>query len=133
MIKDTIKRKKPSFNETYHGYRTFSELLEDAQKEGLIELEIDKRSKTYVVTRFDSELKSDAPMVSHATKKRRRRSTRGRSGRGRERTGTLPFEGTPVGEAAATPAPREDVGPAPAKSSLEERPASPQDAPQGAE
>ena len=31
MIKDTIKRKKPSFNETYHGYRTFSELLEDAQ------------------------------------------------------------------------------------------------------
>ena len=35
MIKDTMKRKKPSFNETYHGYRTFSELLEDAQKEGL--------------------------------------------------------------------------------------------------
>src|SRR5690606_3213331 len=30
MIKDTMKRKKPSFNESYHGYRTFSELLEDA-------------------------------------------------------------------------------------------------------
>src|SRR5262249_37021594 len=36
MVKDTMKRKKPSFNETYHGYRTFSELLEDAQKEGLL-------------------------------------------------------------------------------------------------
>src|SRR5205823_6346669 len=32
MVKDTMKRKKPSFNETYHGYRTFSELLIDAQK-----------------------------------------------------------------------------------------------------
>src|SRR6202051_5105783 len=52
MIKDTIKRKKPSFNEAYHGYRTFSELLEDAQKEGLLELETDNRSTTYVVTRF---------------------------------------------------------------------------------
>src|SRR4029077_3735869 len=52
MVKDTMKRKKPSFNETYHGYRTFSELLEDAKKEGLVELETDKRSRTYVVTRF---------------------------------------------------------------------------------
>src|SRR5580704_539481 len=56
MVKDTIKRKKPSFNETYHGYRTFSELLEDAQAQGLLELETDKRSRTYVVTRFGSEL-----------------------------------------------------------------------------
>src|SRR5437667_1317627 len=54
MIKDTIKRKKPAFNETYHGYRTFSELLEDAQKEGILDLEVDKRSRTYVVTRFGS-------------------------------------------------------------------------------
>src|SRR5437868_11950635 len=55
MVKDTMKRKKPSFNEAYHGYRTFSELLEDAQKEGLLELDTDKRSRTYVVTRFGSE------------------------------------------------------------------------------
>src|SRR5437764_13892951 len=33
MVKDTMKRKKPSFNEAYHGYRTFSELLEDARNE----------------------------------------------------------------------------------------------------
>src|SRR4051812_34343783 len=37
MIKDTMKRKKPSFNESYHGYRSFSELLEDASREGLIQ------------------------------------------------------------------------------------------------
>src|SRR4051812_40949079 len=60
MIKDTMKRKKPSFNETYHGYRTFSELLEDAQQQGLLELETDKRSRTYVVTRFGSEMHHEA-------------------------------------------------------------------------
>src|SRR6516225_2579596 len=65
MIKDTMKRKKPSFNETYHGYRTFSELLEDAQKEGLLELDTDKRSRTYVVTRFGDELRAPtAPVLA---------------------------------------------------------------------
>src|SRR5213075_2883610 len=61
MVKDTMKRKKPSFNESYHGYRTFSELLEDAQREGLVELDTDKRSRTYVVTRFGSEMNAPAP------------------------------------------------------------------------
>jgi len=39
MVKETMKRKKPSFNEAYHGYRTFSDLLEDAEKEGIINSE----------------------------------------------------------------------------------------------
>ena len=64
MIKDTIKRKKPSFNETYHGYQTFSELLEDAAKEGLVEVEKHKRSGTYVVTRFGDEVRR-APRRRH--------------------------------------------------------------------
>src|ERR1700694_4596208 len=76
MVKDTMKRKKPSFNETYHGYRTFSELLEDAQREGLLELDTDKRSRTYVVTRFGSELKGQAaaPPAAKKPAPRRRRS-----------------------------------------------------------
>ncbi|MFO0850557.1 MAG: NYN domain-containing protein [Gemmataceae bacterium] len=57
MVKDTMKRKKPSFNEEYHGYRTFSELLEDAQRVGLIELDKHKASGMYVVTRFGTEPK----------------------------------------------------------------------------
>src|SRR5262245_42043315 len=61
MIKDTMKRKKPSFNETFHGYRTCSERLEDAKAEGLLELETDKRSRTYVVTRFGPEMHGEAP------------------------------------------------------------------------
>src|SRR5947209_19621805 len=80
MIKDTMKRKKPSFNEVYHGYRTFSELLEDAQKEGLLELDTDRRSGTYVVTRFGSELNSrQLPVLAKKPVRRRRSSGRRRS------------------------------------------------------
>jgi uncharacterized protein (TIGR00288 family) len=76
MVKDTMKRKKPSFNETYYGYRTFSELLEDAVREGLVEIETDKRSRTYVVTRFGDELrtaKPEAPEPAKSGKGRRKR------------------------------------------------------------
>lgn len=50
MVKDTMKRMRPSFNETYHGYRSFSEMLEDAQRQGLVTLETDAKSGTYVVS-----------------------------------------------------------------------------------
>lgn len=62
MVKDTMKRKKPSFNEDYYGYRTFSELLEDAQKEGLVEIEKHRTSGMYVVSRFGLEMKGAASM-----------------------------------------------------------------------
>ncbi len=55
MIKQTMQRKHPSFNEGYYGYSTFSEMLEDAQKQGLIQLKKDQRSGTYVVTEFAGE------------------------------------------------------------------------------
>ena len=63
MVKDTMKRKKPSFNEEYHGYRTFSELLEDAQRWGILDLERHKTSGTYMVTRFGGEPKVPPPGV----------------------------------------------------------------------
>jgi len=51
MIKDTIKRKKPAFSENAYGFRTFSELLEDAARAGLIQITRDTKSGgTYVVT-----------------------------------------------------------------------------------
>jgi uncharacterized protein (TIGR00288 family) len=71
MLKDTIKRKKPSFNEEYYGYRTFSELLEDAQREGLLEIEKHKSSGMYVVTRFGLELKGHALPVRNGSEPRR--------------------------------------------------------------
>src|ERR1700731_5103284 len=86
MIKDTMKRKKPSFNEVYHGYRTFSELLEDAQREGLLELDTDKRSRTYVVTRFGAEQKSPPAPVAQKKSRRRRSSGRRRTSSSKEQT-----------------------------------------------
>src|SRR5213596_3646878 len=73
MVKDTMKRKKPSFNESYYGYRTFSELLEDAQKEGLLELDINKQSRTYVVTRFGAEMNAPPPAAQLARRGNKRR------------------------------------------------------------
>jgi uncharacterized protein (TIGR00288 family) len=52
MIKDTMKRKRPAFSERACGYRTFSDLLEDAEKHGFIELRTDPTSGTYVVVGF---------------------------------------------------------------------------------
>jgi len=60
LVKETMKRKKPSFNESYHGYRAFSDLLEDAEKEGIIQLRTDARSGTYVITDFGREGKKGA-------------------------------------------------------------------------
>ncbi len=52
MIKQTMQRKKPSFNEGYYGYPSFSELLEDAERKNIIRLKKDQRSGTYVVIGF---------------------------------------------------------------------------------
>jgi uncharacterized protein (TIGR00288 family) len=52
MIKDTLKRKKPQFDESYHGYRTFQDLLEDMERHGVLSLMTDPRSGTFVVTGF---------------------------------------------------------------------------------
>src|SRR5206468_6066058 len=52
MIKDTMKRKRPQFDESYYGYRSFTHLLEDADNQGAVDIERNPKSGTYVVTRF---------------------------------------------------------------------------------
>ncbi len=49
MIKQALKRQRPGFNETYHGFRSFSQLLEEAQARKLIDLEKDEKSGGYLV------------------------------------------------------------------------------------
>ncbi|MBT6273800.1 MAG: NYN domain-containing protein [Chromatiales bacterium] len=49
MIKQTIKRRRPGFNESYYGFRSFGELLEEAKERGLLDLEMDDRSGGFVV------------------------------------------------------------------------------------
>jgi hypothetical protein len=49
MIKQTMMRKRPAFNESYYGYSTFSKLLEDAAKHKIVELKRDEKSRTYII------------------------------------------------------------------------------------
>ena len=49
MVKQTLKRRKPGFNERYHGFRSFGKLLEEAQALNLLDLEADEKSGDYVV------------------------------------------------------------------------------------
>jgi uncharacterized LabA/DUF88 family protein len=50
MIKQTMQRKQPYFNESYYGYKSFSELLEDAQRLGLLSMKKDAKSGGYIIT-----------------------------------------------------------------------------------
>ena len=55
MVKQALKRRKPGFNETYHGFKTFGKLLEEAQSRKLLELEHDEKSGGYIIRSFSSE------------------------------------------------------------------------------
>jgi uncharacterized protein (TIGR00288 family) len=52
MVKQTLKRRNPGFNETYHGFRTFGKLLEEARTRELLQLEHDEKSGGYIITGF---------------------------------------------------------------------------------
>jgi len=49
MVKQALKRRKPGFNESYYGFRSFNALLEAAEKGGTITLERDEKSGGYIV------------------------------------------------------------------------------------
>ena len=49
MVKQALKRRRPSFNESYYGFESFSKLLEEAQARGQVDLELDERSGGYLI------------------------------------------------------------------------------------
>jgi len=55
MVKTTLQRRKPGFNEAYHGFRTFSKLLEEAQARGLLQLAHDEKSGGYIAKSLAAE------------------------------------------------------------------------------
>ena len=52
MVKQTLKRKKPHFSESYFGYSSFNELLEDGERRGLLEIQKDAKSGGYLILAF---------------------------------------------------------------------------------
>ncbi len=55
MIKQALKRRNPSFSESYYGFRSFGKLLEEAQKRKLLNLELDEKSGNYLVRGYSGE------------------------------------------------------------------------------
>lgn len=55
MVKQTLKRRKPGFNEAYHGFRTFGQLLEEAQARNLLTLQLDEKSGGYIIKELTRE------------------------------------------------------------------------------
>ncbi|WP_426341055.1 NYN domain-containing protein [Pseudoduganella sp. S-14] len=48
VLKEAIKRRKPDFSESYYGFRTFGNLLEEMKARGLLEFGRDEKSGAYV-------------------------------------------------------------------------------------
>jgi len=49
MIKQTIKRRNPGFSESYHGFSSFGQLLEEAGTRKILDLERDEKSGGYII------------------------------------------------------------------------------------
>jgi len=49
MVKQALKRRKPGFNESYYGFRSFNGMLEEAERSGSLSLERDEKSGGYLV------------------------------------------------------------------------------------
>jgi uncharacterized protein (TIGR00288 family) len=49
MIKQTLKRRKPGFSESYYGFRSFGQLLEEAGAQGILQLDRDDKSGGFII------------------------------------------------------------------------------------
>jgi uncharacterized protein (TIGR00288 family) len=49
MVKQTLKRREPGFNESFYGFASFKELLEEAQARGCLKLQMDDKSGGYII------------------------------------------------------------------------------------
>jgi hypothetical protein len=55
MVKQALKRRKPGFNESYYGFRSFGKLLDEAENRGLLTLEPDEKSGGVIIKSFNPD------------------------------------------------------------------------------
>lgn len=55
MVKQALKRRNPGFNESYHGFGSFNQLLEAAQKKKLVQLQHDEKSGGYTIQSYATD------------------------------------------------------------------------------
>ena len=127
MLKEAMKRRKPDFNESHFGFRSFGNLLEEAQARGLLEVGRDEKSGAFVSRnsinsgRFETPIapseeassasdvpKSvDVPMAEEQAAPPKRRS-RGRGKSAGKDANRAPEPETVASKAAETPVPAAD-------------------------
>jgi uncharacterized LabA/DUF88 family protein len=123
VLKEAIKRRKPDFSESFYGFRTFGNLLEEMKARGLLEFGRDEKSGAYVYRSSTGPVQAAAteaapdteqaggeqPAVETAEAPRESREAReareGRRGRGnrggRNRRGGAPEPVEPVEQSSA--------------------------------
>jgi uncharacterized protein (TIGR00288 family) len=55
LVKTTMQRRKPGFTESFYGFRSFKDLVEDAQRRGLLKVLRDEKSGQYTIRLPESE------------------------------------------------------------------------------
>jgi uncharacterized protein (TIGR00288 family) len=128
VVKDSMRRKFPAFDESDHGHSTFSKFLEAMRDHGIVRLETDPRSGTYRVELTESRAPSGRKAAAAAEERpavtengeggRRRRRRRRGAGEGAVEAGAPEVagavagieEGMEVFEIRVTPTPDEGVG-----------------------
>jgi uncharacterized LabA/DUF88 family protein len=122
MVKETMKRKKPSFNETYYGFRSFSSLLEDAQRRGVVTLRRDQKSGSYIVedlgaaARGDGSIAAPRPADIETAPTPAPSASSGDQGPGGASNGANGYGGGGRGESRGDREPRPERRPAPSAS-----------------
>lgn len=142
LLKDTLKRRRPEFSEVYYGFRTFGNLLEEAQVRGLFEFGRDEKSGTYVYRSAAPAVLAEpapletalleasaaepaeaqaAPALDEGRAEGRRRGGRGRKGAQRAETPIVAVTPDELGEMeAAVPQARDEQAQAPVQVASED-------------
>jgi len=129
VLKEAIKRRKPDFSESYYGFRTFGNLLEEAQTRGLLEFGRDEKSGAYVyrsngitvaveAVADQSALVPVAPEVVAGSESGSKHETR-RKGRGGRKSAVKKTDAALVQQTNVAPEAQADIVP-PAQTAPEE-------------
>ena len=107
MLKEAMKRRKPDFNESHFGFRSFGNLLEEAQARGLLEVGRDEKSGAFVSRSAILPAAADLVTPEEAPKKPPEAETESapnsRRGRNRGKRGSKDTRKTEAPDEAATP------------------------------
>ncbi len=91
VLKEAIKRRKPDFSESYYGFRTFGNLIEECKARGLLEFGRDEKSGAYVYRGAGVATPGESPVDGAPAEAQDGGKQESRRSRGRGRTAAERF------------------------------------------